>query len=261
MTILSTQKSTVLLADDNQDILDFIADDLENTFHIVKTLNGLQALEYVKNNQVDVVVSDIMMPVMNGYELCTELKQNVTFSHIPFIMLTAKNSIQSKIEGLEYGADAYIEKPFSPSFLQAQISSLIKNREKIREHFINVIESPVSSSKLNNSDQKFLDKIHGFILDNIANQNLCVDMLADEMNMSRPTLYRKIKSITDIPPNEIINIIRLTKAKQLLVEGELKIYEISNCIGYSTPSHFTRNFQKHFGVSPKDYLDQKKKMI
>lgn len=255
MSIFSSQKSTILLADDNQDILDFIADDLAHLFNIVKTSNGLQAFEYVKNNNVDVVVSDIMMPVMNGYELCELLKENSTFSHIPFIMLTAKNSIQSKIEGLEYGADAYIEKPFSPSFLQAQITSLIRNRKNVREHYVNISDAPIAKPKLNKSDQQFLDKIHLFILDNITDQDLCVDSIANMMNMSRPTLYRKIKSLSDLPPNELINIVRLNKAKQLLSEGELKIYEISDLIGYSNPSHLSRNFQKHFGMTPKDYAD------
>lgn len=255
MSIFSTQKSTILLSDDNQDILNFIADDLAHLFNIVKTENGLQAFEYVKNNEVDVVVSDIMMPVMNGYELCELLKGNSAFSHIPFIMLTAKNSIQSKIEGLEYGADAYIEKPFSPSFLQAQITSLIRNRENVRDHFVHIGDAPIAKLKLNKSDQQFLDNIHRFILDNITDQNLCVDSIANKMNMSRPTLYRKIKSISHLPPNEIINIVRLNKAKQLLSEGELKIYEISDLIGYSNPSHLSRNFQKHFGMTPKDYYE------
>ncbi|WP_149915554.1 response regulator transcription factor [Sphingobacterium cavernae] len=258
MSLFSHQKSTVLLADDNQDILDFIADDLAHIFNIIKTTNGLQALEYVKNNEVDVVVSDIMMPVMNGYELCTTLKENSIFSHIPFIMLTAKNSIQSKIEGLEYGADAYIEKPFSPTFLQAQITSLIRNRQNVKKHYVNINETPFVKSQLNKSDQNFLDRIYRFILENISDPQLCVDMIAEKMSMSRPTLYRKIKSISDLPPNELINIVRLNKSKQLLSEGEFKIYEISNMIGYSNPSHFTRNFHKHYNMSPKDYSDWNK---
>lgn len=251
----STQKSTILVVDDHQDILDFIADDLEDSYDVVKALNGAEAFQYAKDHTVDVIVSDLMMPIMNGYDLCIKLKENPQLCHIPFIMLTAKNSLQSKIEGLEYGADAYIEKPFSPNFLQAQISSLLRNRNLIREHYRNSPSIPIDSIARNKSDHAFLTKLSNLIVNNISEQTLCVDMLADNMNMSRPTLYRKVKSLSDLSPNELINITRLKMAAKLLLEGELKIYEIATSLGFSTPSHFTRNFQKQFGINPKDYTN------
>lgn len=249
-------KSTILVADDHQEILDFLADDLSDHYHVLKASDGEQALHYLDDHAVDLIVSDVMMPHIDGYELCTRLKENIHFSHIPFIMLTAKNSLQAKIEGLEYGADAYIEKPFSPNFLQAQIASLLRNRQHVRAHYNHSPNSPMQSMALNKSDQIFLDKLNKLILDNIAEQALCVDLLADRMNMSRSTLYRKIKALSDLSPNELINITRLKKAAAYLHEGTYKVYEISSMIGFSSSSHFIRNFQKQFGISPKEWSEQ-----
>jgi len=257
-TDFETEKSIVLLADDQEDILDFIADDLEDKYEIVKARNGQEALDYVYLHDVDLIVSDIMMPQLNGYEFCTKLKEDEKYCHIPFIMLTAKNSLQSKIEGLEYGADAYIEKPFSPNFLEAQISSLLRNRKHVKDHFQRMPSSPLDISGHNKSDQIFLKKLNKLILENMADPALCVDMLADRLYMSRPTLYRKIKVLSDLSPNELINLTRLNKATQLLVDGEHKVYEIADLLGFSTASHFSRNFQKHFGISPKDYAAKHK---
>lgn len=257
-TDFEIEKSVILLADDHVDILDFIADDLEDKYDVVKSLNGQEALAYVYANEVDLIVSDIMMPQLNGYEFCTRLKEDEKYSHIPFIMLTAKNSLQSKIEGLEYGADAYIEKPFSPNFLEAQIASLLRNRKHVKDHFQRMPSSPLDISGHNKSDQTFLKKLNKIILENMADPALCVDMLADRLHMSRPTLYRKIKVLSDLSPNELINLTRLNKASRLLLDGEQKVYEIANLLGFSTASHFSRNFQKQFGISPKDYAAKHK---
>ncbi|KGE15086.1 response regulator [Sphingobacterium deserti] len=251
-------KPTILIADDHQEILDFIADDLSDHYHVLKAKDGEQALSCIDLHAVDLIVSDIMMPKVNGYEFCTRLKENIHFSHIPFIMLTAKNSLQSKIEGLEYGADAYIEKPFSPTFLQAQIASLLRNRQNVRAHYNHSPSSPMQSNALNKSDRIFLEKLNVLILDNMAEQTLCVDLLADKMNMSRPTLYRKIKALSDLSPNELINVTRLRKAAEFLNDGNYKVYEISSMVGFSSSSHFIRNFQKQFGISPKEWSEQHK---
>lgn len=252
------QKPTILVADDHQDILDFIADDLSDLYHVLKAADGEYALNCLDEHAVDLIVSDIMMPRVDGFELCTRLKENIHYSHIPFIMLTAKNSLQSKIEGLEYGADAYIEKPFSPTFLQAQIASLLRNRQNVRAHYYHSPSSPMQSIAINKSDRAFLEKLNQLITDNITEQSLCVDLLADRMNMSRPTLYRKIKALSDLSPNELINITRLKKAAELLSDGSHKVYEISGLVGFSSSSHFIRNFQKQFGISPKEWSEQRK---
>jgi len=179
------------------------------------------------------------------------------YSHIPFIMLTAKNSLQSKIAGLEIGADAYIEKPFSIDFLNAQVSSLIKNRSKIKAYFASSPLIHIKTMAYSKSDELFLEKLQNLINTQLDNPELDVEHLADHMNMSRPTLYRKIKSISNLSPNELINIARLKKAAELLSEGVLRIYEISEQVGYSSQNHFGRNFSKQFGMSPTEYIQSK----
>ena len=247
-------KPFVLLVDDSEEILDFIAEDLSDKYRVLKAKNGTEALSLLHQENVQLVVSDILMPVMDGFELCEKIKGSVEFSHIPVILLTAKNTLQSKITGLEHGADAYIEKPFSPEFLQAQISSLIKNRNKIREYFASSPLIHMKTMAYSKADEQFLGKLHETICRNIDNTNLDVDLLADNMNISRPTLYRKIKSVSALSPNELINLTRLKKAAELLVEGNLKIYEISERVGFSSQTHFGRNFLKQFGMSPKEFV-------
>lgn len=251
------EKSVVLLVDDNEDILDFISDDLEEKYQVLQARNGLEALEILQHEIVQLIISDVMMPEMDGFELCAKIKSTLEFSHIPVILLTAKNTLQSKIEGLELGADAYVEKPFSPEFLQVQISSLIKNRNKIKEYFSSSPLLHIKSIAYSKADELFLEKLQDTINKNIHNQDLDVEHLAEKMNMSRPTLYRKIKSISNLSPNELINLARLKRAAELLNEGNLKIYEISEMVGYSSQSHFGRNFSKQFGMSPTDYLNSK----
>jgi two-component system cell cycle response regulator len=248
---------TILLVDDNEEILEFIADDLQGDYNILTALNGYAALKWLETESVDLVISDIMMPEMDGFELCSQIKSNFHYSHIPVILLTAKDSLQSKIEGLELGADAYIEKPFSPQYLQVQISNLIKNRNKVKEYFASSPLVHINSIAHSKADEKFLEKLNIAISQNIANVQLDVEQLADMMNMSRPTLYRKIKAISDLTPNELINIARLKKAAEMLVEGHYKIFEISEMVGYTSQTNFGRNFLKQFNMSPTEYLNTK----
>jgi two-component system cell cycle response regulator len=247
-------KPILLLVDDNEEILDFLADDLANDYTVLTALNGEQALEVLKNDAVQIVITDIMMPVMDGFELCKRIKSDIDHSHIPVIMLTAKHTLQSKIEGLEMGADAYIEKPFSPKHLQAQIANLLKNRSKIKAYFASSPLVHVNTMAYSKADEDFLKKLDEEINKNLANLDLDVEQLAVIMNMSRPTLYRKIKSISDLTPNELINVARLKIAAKLLTEGNYKMFEISEIVGYTSQTNFGRNFLKQFGMSPSDYL-------
>lgn len=257
--VLTTEelKPVILLVDDNDEILDFIADDLSEKYQVLTAKNGLEALEILQHEIVQLVISDIMMPVMNGFELCEKMKSGMDFSHIPVILLTAKNTLQSKIEGLELGADAYVEKPFSPEFLQVQISSLIKNRNKIKAYFASSPLIHIKSMAYSKADELFLGKLQDTIHKNLDNPDLDVEHLAENMNISRPTLYRKIKSISDLSPNELINLARLKRGAELLNDGVLKIYEISEMVGYKSQTHFGRNFSRQFGMSPSDYINSK----
>lgn len=254
---MTSEKPTILLVDDNEEILDFISDDLSEKYIITTANNGQEALDVLSKESLQLVVSDIMMPVMDGYELCSRIKSNFEHSHIPVILLTAKNTLQSKIDGLELGADAYIEKPFSPEHLQVQIANLLKNRTKIKEYFASSPLVHIKSIAYSRADENFLEKLNEAIYKNIDNTELDVEHLADAMNMSRPTLYRKIKAISNLTPHELINITRLKKAAELLAENEYRIYEISEMVGYSSQTHFGRNFSKQFGMSPSEYMHSK----
>lgn len=251
-------KPVILLVDDNGEILDFLSEDLNEKYTVLKALNGQEAMSLLQREPVQLVISDIMMPVMDGYELCRNIKSNFEYSHIPVILLTAKNTLQSKIEGLEMGADAYIEKPFSPEHLQVQIANLLSNRNKIREYFASSPLVHINTMAYSKADEKFLEELNEAIYRNIGNIELSVDQLADFMNMSRATLYRKIKAISDLTPNELINITRLKKAAELLAEYDYKVYEVAEMTGFSSQTHFGRNFTKQFGISPMEYMALKK---
>ncbi|CAL1519782.1 response regulator [Chitinophaga sp. MM2321] len=247
-------KPLILLVDDNEDILSFIADDLEDKYKVMTACNGATALEALREAPVQLVVSDVMMPVMDGFELCRIIKSEPAYSHIPVVLLTARNTLQSKIEGLELGADAYIEKPFSPEHLQVQIANLLSNRNKIKEFFASSPLVHLRSMAGSRADEQFLEKLNEVITQHLTDINLDVEQLADKMNMSRPTFYRKIKVISDLTPHELINIARLKKAATLLATGHYKINEVAEMTGFASPSNFGRNFQKQFGMLPSEYV-------
>jgi DNA-binding response OmpR family regulator len=243
----------ILIVDDNEEILEFIEHELNEKYCILKAQNGREALDLLDHEVVHLVISDIMMPVMDGFELCKIIKTNFDHSHIPIILLTAKNTMQSKIEGLEVGADAYIEKPFSPEFLQVQIANLLANRAKIKEYFASSPLIHIKSMAHSKADELFLEKVSEAINEHMEDPELDVEKLAKHLNMSRPTLYRKIKVISDLTPNELIHISRLKKAAELLAEGNYKIYEVADMAGYGSQTNFGRNFYKQFGMTATEY--------
>jgi len=246
-------KPYILLVDDNEEILDFISEELSEKYTILKAFNGKEALDILQEEAVQLVVSDIMMEVMDGFELCRRIKTNFEYSHIPVILLTAKNTLQSKIEGLEIGADAYIEKPFSPEHLQVQIANLISNRNKIKDYFANSPLVHIKSMAYSRADEVFLEHLHEVIQKNLENTELDVEHLAKMMNVSRPTLYRKIKAISDLTPNELIHVSRLKRAAELLATTDFKVYEVADMVGYHSQNNFGRSFLKQFGMPPTEY--------
>jgi DNA-binding response OmpR family regulator len=254
---MMNQLPLILLVDDEEEILDFLERILQPKYAVLKTSNGQEALQALSSNAVQLIISDVMMPEMDGFELCSLIKSNVEYSHIPIILLTAKNTIQAKVQGLELGADAYIEKPFSPEYLHVQIANLLINRNKIKEHFANSPLAHIKSMANSKADEEFLDQLNNIIYENIENTELDVEQLAKKMNMSRPTFYRKIKVVSDLTPNELINLARLKKAAELLAEGNYKIYEVAAMVGYNSQTNFGRSFLKQFGITPRDYLNIK----
>ncbi|RZM25654.1 MAG: response regulator transcription factor, partial [Pedobacter sp.] len=219
-----------------------------------KAADGLQALAILQKHAVDLMISDVMMPGMDGLELCSVVKNDMHSSHIPVILLTAKNTLQSRIEGLEQGADAYIEKPFSPGHLEVQIKNLLFNRAKVMARFVDTPEVGMGTLGHSNADKKFLDALNDAIVTHMHNVDFDIDRLADVMNMSRRTLFRKIKAISSLTPNELISVARLKKAADLMLQDDYRIYEISDLVGFSSAKVFSRVFQKQFGQSPSEYV-------
>ena len=247
----------ILLVDDEEDILEFLERILNSRYAILKAANGKEALKILETEAVQLVISDVMMPDMDGFALCKIIKSTIDYSHVPVILLTAKNTIQAKVEGLELGADAYIEKPFSKEHLLAQISSLLKNRNMMREFFASSPLVHIKTMAHTRSDEKFLETLHDTISKHMDDPDLDVEKLAKSMMMSRITLYRKIKALSDLSPIELINISRLKRAAELLAAGEHRIYEISDMVGFSSQSNFARNFQKQFNMTPTEYMNSK----
>jgi len=253
---MDSSRPNLLLVEDNKEILNYISQELKQKYNVLSALNGQEAIGILESENISIVVSDIMMPVMDGIDLCKRIKSDFQHSHVPIILITAKNSLQSKIEGLEVGADAYIEKPFSLDHLQAQITNLLSNRNIIKEYFA---RSPLTHLKgigCSKADKEFLENLNNVIYEHITDSELDVDRLSSFMNMSKPTLYRKIKGLSDLSPNELINLSRLKKGAELLSGGRYKINEVAYMIGYSLPTNFSRDFQKQFGISPSNFINQ-----
>lgn len=251
----SSLKLAILIVEDNKEILNYIHKELTEQYHVYKAYNGQEALEILQTENIQLVISDIMMPVMDGIQLCRRMKTDIQYSHVPIILLTAKHSLNSKIEGLEVGADAYIEKPFAFDHLVAQMNNLLNNRNMMKEYFARSPLTHIKGIAVSKTDKDFLGRLNKIIYDNITNMDLDVDQLSGMMNMSRPTLYRKIKGLSDLTPNELINLSRLKRGAELLAEGDHKINEVANMIGYSLPTNFSRDFQRQFGVSPSNYVN------
>lgn len=250
-------KPTLLIVDDNEEILDFLEHILSPTYTTLTACNGQAALKLVETEAIHLIICDVMMPVMDGFTFCANIKSSAEYGHIPTILLTARDTMQAKVQGLELGADAYMEKPFSKEHLMAQIKSLLNNRYKIKEYFAN---SPLVNIKFiahSKSDELFMENLNETIHKNLEDTDLDVEKLARILNMSRITLYRKIKAISVLTPFQLINITRLKRAAELLAQGDYRIYEVSDMVGFSSQSNFTRNFQKQFNTTPSEYIQSK----
>ncbi len=248
------EKPVILLVEDNKEILAYLNKELKTSYIILRAGNGAEALEILDQENVQLVLTDIMMPIMDGLALCRRIKTDILYSHIPVIFLTAKNALDSKIQGLKNGADAYIEKPFSLEFLMVQIRNILKNRKIIKNYFTNAPSSNLIDINVSGPDKDFISQLNTVIYENISAIDLNVDELAKLMHMSRPTLYRKIKGLSDLTPNELINISRLKKAAELLTQKEYNITQVSTMVGYTVQSNFSRDFHKHYGMSPSNYI-------
>lgn len=251
---LEPDRPTILIVEDNEEMLDFIAQEVNSFYNVRTAIHGESALCLLKDSSVQLIISDIMMPVMNGFELLRKVKTDIEYSHIPVILLTARNTNQSRLEGLELGADAYIDKPFSMDILIAQITNLLNNRNNIRKFYFNSPIANIKSMAYSKADENFLERLNNIIIEHMGDMDLDVDTIAGKMNMSRPTLYRKINAISNLTPKDLIRITRLKRAAELMTQGEFKIYEIAETVGFTSQSYFSKAFSKQFGMSPTEYL-------
>jgi len=249
------KKQTILLVEDDDEIRNYLKEGLSAKYHIKEAVNGLEGLNSAKKILPDLVITDVMMPEMDGITLCRHLKQELQTCHIPVIMLTAKTSIEHRIEGLETGADSYIPKPFNPKHLSIRIEKLLELRQRLIEKFSNEIGFQTEKIAITSADDKLLQKVMAIIKEKIADTDLNVESLSEKIGMSRGHLQRKLKSLTGQNPNEFIRIIRLKQAAEILSTNDIGVSEVSYLVGFSSPSYFSTCFTKQFNISPTQFKD------
>jgi signal transduction histidine kinase/ligand-binding sensor domain-containing protein/DNA-binding response OmpR family regulator len=254
-------RPTILLVEDNFELQEFIAGKLNTNYNLLLAGNGKEALSLAKESNPDIIVSDIMMPVMDGLELCQNLKTGLDTSHIPIILLTAKSSDESQIEGYKTGADDYIPKPFNPELLEVRIASLIESRKKLRSLFSNGTHSEIDKITATHTDKVFLRKALELVENNIDNTEFDVTDFSAGMSVSRSLLHKKLTSLTDKSATDFINTVRLRRAQQLIKSGSLTISEVAYSVGYNDPKYFSRLFRKHFGIAPSDYTRENRRKV
>jgi signal transduction histidine kinase/DNA-binding response OmpR family regulator len=257
---IESDKPLVLIVEDNTDMIDFLVINLKSKYHLIIAENGEDALLKTIHFSPEVIISDIMMPVMDGLTLCKKIKENPRTSYIGIILLTAKNLTSQKIEGIRLGADVYLTKPFEVELLEASIEHLLKRKQELSNYFKSeIITQPNVSSTGENVDDKFIRKVSAIIEANISNPDFSVEMLSDEIGMSSTHLYRKLKSLTHYAPKDIIRKYRIKKASLLLKNKEGNISEIMYDVGFSNLSYFAKCFKNEFGLSPKEYQQRESK--
>lgn len=241
----------VLIIDDNSDIRSYLRRALSSTYKVSEAVDGKSGLEMARRIVPDLVISDIMMPVMDGLEFCSQLKQDKAISHIPVILLTARSLDEQRAEGYKHGADAYIAKPFSLELLLSRIDNLIESRKKLSQMFSNTDENGVYEKLSNGTDKSFVTQLRKIIQENLGNSEFNVERIGDEIGLSRVQLYRKVKALTGHSPVEMLRKARLMRARHLLRTTEKSVSEVAYAVGFSTPSYFSKCYKDEFGESPK----------
>lgn len=250
-------KEQILIVDDNEAILEYVSRILTSDYQSHKASNVSSALKILETITPHLIITDVMMPGTNGFDFCKQLKLDIHLCHIPVIMLTAKNTLQDKIDGLENGADAYIEKPFSPKYLKAQVANLLTSRQLLKKH---ITQSPVVELfgvARSDSDFELIKTFNKIVLDNINNPELDIDFIATSLNMSRATFYRKTKGLFDMAPQELITLTKLKKAAELLNAGDCRVNDVYDKVGFNSHAYFSTLFQKQFGMTPSEFIRRK----
>lgn len=255
---LQPGEQTILIVEDNLEMQKHLRRIFQNEYHVLTASNGIQGFEIASEFSPDLIISDVMMPGKNGFELCAQLKEDVQTSHIPVILLTALSDTDKHISGLQTGADAYMTKPFEDQLLKAQIVNLMKSRKKLQEAFFKSQEEWEDDTSLMPADKNLVNKSIRIIDRHLQDVNFSVETLAFELNISRTSLHRKIKALTNQSSSEFIRYIRLKKAIQLMKDGNYNIDEIGYAVGFNSHSYFTQSFKKQFGKTPSGYMNDLK---
>lgn len=251
------ERQRMLVVDDNNELCNFIANSFDDRYEVITASDGEQALAILGSKEVALVISDWMMPKMDGVELCRAVRSDMRLSHLPFVLLTAKTDDMSKVEGLNCGADSYVEKPFSLRVLEATIDNLLNMRRMLKQKYAQSPLETVDTIATNPTDNEFMRQLTAIIEENFANPELDIELLADKMDISRSGMYAKIRSLTDITPNELIRLTRLKHAARLLRDGKYRINEVGYMVGFNSSSYFAKCFHQQFGLTPSEFVNGK----
>lgn len=252
----NTEKSTLLLIDDNTELLSVMKEMFKEKYSVLTVVDGAQAWDKLKNNEVDMIICDVMLPDVNGWELCTRIKGDLRFNHIPVIILTARNGIDDRVASYEAGADAYIAKPFEMKILFARVDNLIKASKMRQAAFRKEENVSLESLAYPSADKKFLQSIIDNIEQHLAESDYDIEQLSTEMNMSKSTLYRKIKTMTGMSALDLIRNVKMKRACMMLLSRQQNISEVAYALGFNSPKYFTKCFKEEFGVTPSEYLQK-----
>ncbi|HKI90598.1 MAG TPA: response regulator, partial [Draconibacterium sp.] len=251
------EKPQLLIVEDNAEVRKFIKSLFISGYHVEEAADGKKGLEKALQNIPDLIISDIMMPGMDGIELCRKIKTDIRTSHVPVILLTARTAITFKYEGLETGADEYITKPFSAQYLLIRVKNLIKQRDLLKTHFQREAIIDPGTITLTSVDEKLLKKTVDYITENISDPSISVNRLSEHVGLSRVHFYRKIKALTNQTAVEFIRNVKLKRAATLLSQNKLSVKEIQNMVGFEDADYFRDCFKKQFGVPPSEYAVKK----
>ncbi len=253
----STITNTILIVEDNTELRNYLKEELKNDYKILTAKNGIEGLKLAQEFLPNVIMTDIIMPEMDGYLFCKHIKEDMRTSHIPLLMLTAKARIENRMEGIEIGADAYMVKPFDMRLLKLRLSQLITSRQLIFNKYFSFITDAPNNVISTSPDKEFIEKVLNYINVNLGDPDLNVESLASELNLSRSQFYRKIKALTNQTANEFLRNIRLQKAKQIIEMGNNNISEVCYDVGFSSPSYFAKCFKNYFGILPTEVKSSK----
>jgi DNA-binding response OmpR family regulator len=250
----------LLLVEDNLELRAVLREHYAGEYRVIEASDGKEALEKINEEQVDIVISDIMMPEMDGLELVRELRRDLTTSHLPIALLTAKSTVEDQITGTEAGADLYFPKPFNLQLMDLKLKQFLESRQKLKDRYTSNVFADTRDIVRTQKDKVFIDKFVEIVETNIDNNDFAVEQLAIELNIGRTNLYKKIKSLTGLSMGEFIRSLRLKKAAKILLSEDVTISEVIYRVGINSNSYFTKSFKAQFGVTPSEFLQQNSKL-